>query len=307
MMKDSIMTGASVMIKIDGTKVKQLRESQGLTQLYLATTVEVTTDTISRWENKRYPSIKKENGLKLAEALGVCLDEILEHEDKVTNVESAPHRSVNLTKRTFSYKKGIILSLFIILAASFFGYTLINKKTTPLVMAHRIMPAITIAAVPFPVVVEVNGQENTAISLILKENIPDNASIISTSPKVAISTEKGEDLKWIQKINGRTVFAYMIKIDSGSNTVSDFSGSVAVSQENAAPIAVQGDSRIRLGPHHWADSDGDNVISDHEILTVYDQYSGIEGFDIDIDLIERMWLGSRYKWDQNSKSFTILP
>ena len=66
------------MIKIDGGKIKRLREQQGLTQLYLATAVQVTTDTISRWENRRYPSIKKENGLKLAEALNVELQEILE-------------------------------------------------------------------------------------------------------------------------------------------------------------------------------------------------------------------------------------
>ncbi len=301
------MTGASVMIKIDGTKVKQLRESQGLTQLYLATAVEVTTDTISRWENKRYPSIKKDNGLKLAETLGVCLDEILEQEDQVTKVETAQPLFVNPSGLKFDYKKTVFLSLFVIAAASFFGYKLTNKKIMPLVVAHRIMPGRTIATVPFPVVVEVNGQKDTAISLILKETIPDNASIIATSPKVAISMEKGKNLKWIQKINGKTVFAYLVKIDPDSNVVSDFSGSVALSQEKGAPITVQGDSRILLSPHHWADSDGDNLISDHEILTVYDQYSGIDGFDIDIDLIERMWLGSGYKWDQNSKSFTILP
>ncbi|MBW2329248.1 MAG: helix-turn-helix transcriptional regulator [Deltaproteobacteria bacterium] len=46
------------MIRIDGAKVRQLREDRGLTQLYMATAVEVTTDTISRWENRRYPTIR---------------------------------------------------------------------------------------------------------------------------------------------------------------------------------------------------------------------------------------------------------
>ena len=46
---------------------KEIREKKGLTQLYIATAVGVTTDTISRWENRRYPSIKTENGEKLAE------------------------------------------------------------------------------------------------------------------------------------------------------------------------------------------------------------------------------------------------
>ena len=77
-MDESRMTGGVPMVKIDGAKVRSLREARGLTQLFLATAVEVTTDTISRWENKRYPTIKRENGLKLAEALEVDLDEILE-------------------------------------------------------------------------------------------------------------------------------------------------------------------------------------------------------------------------------------
>ena len=77
-MTDNTFAGPMSMIKIDGAKIKLLREQQGLTQLYLATAVEVTTDTISRWENRRYPSIKRENGLKLAEALNVPLEELLE-------------------------------------------------------------------------------------------------------------------------------------------------------------------------------------------------------------------------------------
>ena len=70
------------MVKIDGTRVRAIREQKGLTQLYVATVVEVTTDTVSRWENKRYPTIKKENGLKLAEALEVELSEILDSGDQ---------------------------------------------------------------------------------------------------------------------------------------------------------------------------------------------------------------------------------
>ena len=64
-------------VRIDGDRIKALRLQKGLTQLYLASFVGVTTDTISRWENKKIPSIKRENALKLAEALEVSLDEIL--------------------------------------------------------------------------------------------------------------------------------------------------------------------------------------------------------------------------------------
>ncbi len=68
---------AVAMIRISGPKIRSLRENQELTQLYLATAVEVTTETISRWERTDAPNIKKENGLKLAAALEVELDEIL--------------------------------------------------------------------------------------------------------------------------------------------------------------------------------------------------------------------------------------
>ena len=87
------------MIRIDGSEVRRLRENNGVTQLYLATAVGVTTDTISRWENGRYPSIKRENGLKLASVLEVTLDDILEREQEVLtdgtqSVETVPGFSV---------------------------------------------------------------------------------------------------------------------------------------------------------------------------------------------------------------------
>ncbi len=87
------------MVKIDGAKVKLLREKQGLTQLYIATAVQVTTDTISRWENKRYPSIKKENGLNLAEALGVDLEYLLE-----TVTDDSPQTVFTAAKTTIISK-----------------------------------------------------------------------------------------------------------------------------------------------------------------------------------------------------------
>jgi len=69
-------------LRIEGGRVKQLREEKGLTQLYVATAVGVTVDTISRWENKRYPTVRRENVLKLAEILEVDVSEIMESGEK---------------------------------------------------------------------------------------------------------------------------------------------------------------------------------------------------------------------------------
>ena len=54
---------------LDGGEVKRQRELHGLTQLYVSKVVGVTTDTISRWENNRYPTIRRENAINLADAL----------------------------------------------------------------------------------------------------------------------------------------------------------------------------------------------------------------------------------------------
>ena len=105
------------MVKIDGSKVKTLRESKGLTQLYIATVVEVTTDTISRWENKRYPSIKEENALKLAEALEVSLEDILEKEDEVPKPDEA--QAINLSPARKQRSNLILLWLLFLVLVSF--------------------------------------------------------------------------------------------------------------------------------------------------------------------------------------------
>ena len=70
---------------------------------------------------------------------------------------------------------------------------------------------------------------------------------------------------------------------------------------------MSGTNTIQLGPFHWADSDGDNIISDQEILTVFDYYSGIDDFTVDIEFIEKMWLGSKYTWDEKAQKISISP
>src|SRR5512133_587005 len=58
-------------ICLDGAAIRRIREEKRLTQLYVAKVVGVTTDTISRWENNRYPTVRRENLYKLGEALDV--------------------------------------------------------------------------------------------------------------------------------------------------------------------------------------------------------------------------------------------
>src|SRR5512139_4001326 len=67
----------SASLALDGAVLKRLREEKRLTQLYVSKVVGVTTDTISRWENNRYPTMRRDNALKLAEALEVPIEALL--------------------------------------------------------------------------------------------------------------------------------------------------------------------------------------------------------------------------------------
>src|SRR6185369_7450737 len=77
-------------VAIDGSRIRSVRETKKLTQLYVASVVGVTTDTISRWENNRYPSIKRDNAEKLASALEVDLLDILRQEEVAEVLEAVP-------------------------------------------------------------------------------------------------------------------------------------------------------------------------------------------------------------------------
>ena len=117
---------------------------------------------------------------------------------------------------------------------------------------------------------------------------------------------KHKEIKWLKKIEEKALFSYVIHIEKQEADTLLFNGNIAINRSSANTLPISGDTKISLGEHHWADSKGDNIISDNEILTVYDQYSEIEGLGLDIDLIEEIWLGSGYNWDKKTSSFEIL-
>lgn len=302
------------MVKVDGAKIKRLREEQGLTQLYLATAVQVTTDTISRWENRRYPSIKKENGLKLAEALNVRLEDLLEEEEAADNGERTPEDLSSAlpvkpeAKTTFQKLRPFLLPALILLGAAipFIWYSL--HSPAPVVFsAERILPGHCVAGQPFPVIIKVSGAPGKSSALIIRENIPPNATILKISPEASAGGPKDETIKWLRNINGTETFAYVISVTGKEDEGVSFIGTAAVSSDSdESPPPIAGDTTIAIGQHHWADADKDNIISDGEILAVYDRYREIKGIDLDIDLIEEIWLGSGYKWNATTATFEIL-
>ncbi len=311
---DKDFPGPMTMIKIDGSKIKQFREQQGLTQLYLATAVGVTTDTISRWENRRYPSIKKENGLKLAEALGVDLIDILEQaeaaptetpdekEVEVPNPSQTPMKTSEVKIKKIWPLLLLSSTLFCIIAA--FGYYYFYNVSSINLTASRMLPPHCTKGQPFPVVLRVTCDISEPKALIIRETFPPDSKIHSTSPDVNFNGIKNSQIKWLGKIQGNATFAYFITTKAADKKSGSFSGTASIRDGSISEIS--GDSEINIGLHHWADFNADNVISDREILMVYDYYSDIPGHEFDIDFIEEIWMGEGYVWDAPNSQYKIL-
>lgn len=306
------------MIKIDGEKIKSLREQQGLTQLYMATAVGVTTDTISRWENKRYPTIKEENAQKLAETLGVEVTDLLLVEGENDDTSDDHENHAGADKVVYHHKNGVTppirknlalyltLGVVLVIGSTFFiGKYLLQANDAPTLRAERFMPERSLPGSPFPVVIEVLHQHENGVSIILKEMLPDNFEVVQTLPQEGVATNNDE-IKWLKKLERTTRFSYLVKVEAKEHRQYTFSGTISTANETEN-IAVSGNDTVQIGPYHWADKDGDNRISDQEILTVLDYYSGIDNFVIDIEFIEKMWLGSTYSWDENTRTISISP
>ena len=324
----SKMTSGVPMVRIDGAKVRILRETKGLTQLFVATSMGVTTDTISRWENKRYPTIKKENGLKLAEALEVELAEILEEkepdvphppvpeappESPVTEAAAEPAPPVVEPVPAAAGKKlrprYVAAVVLLICLAALLGWWLYPPEAPPVFTAQRLLPRYAVAGKPFPVSITVATEGNDAaasLSLILRENLPQGATLVAAVPAYSDFDAKTWEVKWLRKIEGRQVFAYMVKVNKAEGPVM-FSGKVALPRTAGLQIDVSGDTAVQMSQFHWADADADGRISDEEILTVYDKFSDIKGLSINIDQVEEIWLGSGYAWNAEKGKFEVLP
>lgn len=298
------------MIRIDGSRVKSLREQQGLTQLYIASAVQVTTDTISRWENKKYPAIKRENALRLAEALEVSLEEILEKKKEMSEAPPESVRQNTPEARDTSLRKiwpllllSATFGILIVAVVLFFLYPSSKENIT----ATRTAPRFFTPGQPFPVAIELSGTTGRHKAIILKEDLPQGVNILQTHPPVNPDAAQGKSLKWLSKIDGPATFIYIASITDHLEKNVHFSGAIAVSRQDEDEAATRGSNSIQLSRFHWADDNGDQVISDKEILTVYDLFGDIEFLKEDIDLVEEIWLGTGYRWNKADNSYEIIP
>ncbi len=298
------MKSGIAMVQVSGTKVRALREEQNLTQLYVATAVGVTTETISRWERQEAPTLKEENGIKLADALAVSLSEILVvPEEKAEQVEAVS--PVSRSKKTLLFIAANVLLLGVLL---FFIITFRSADVLQL-SAQRRMPAHTVSGHPFPVVVEVVFESGKDSSLLFKEQLAAGCNVVASMPQATVVD--GGFLKWIDKDGpGKRVFSYIARCvarEEAENEPLSFTGTLLVRQSSREEITVDGRSRIRLLEFHWADSDKNNIIDDEELLAVYDDFGRVEGLGVNVEEVESIWMGSGYRWEAKLSTFDIIP
>jgi transcriptional regulator with XRE-family HTH domain len=308
------------MTRIDGKKIRRIREQKGLTQLYLATVVGVTTDTISRWENRRYPSIKQENGVKLAEALEVELEEILET-NTTPDQDEAPEETQKqppstdygpIEEGSRPQRPRPLVGLVILLILFLIGggiWWFLSRPAPVSVDAVRNMPPHVPAGEIFPVVVQISTDRQESFSLLLKETIP--AGFVAEKSNPTMTTRNGSGiLKWVSRTSGSTTtFTYLVRApeDTLQNHQYGFEGVVTLGKEKKSTHQVGGNSAIEVANFHWADINQDNVIDDEEILTAYDSFNGLDELAFNWDRVDEIWTGQGYRWDSNSRQYIIIP
>lgn len=279
------------MVAIDGNRIRYLREDKKLTQLYVASVVGVTTDTISRWENNRYPSIKRDNAEKLAAALEVELDEILRRIEPKPHEEPAPPRLLFLP--------AVASALGFLLLA---GIVLLYLAGRPSLAATRTLPHFAAPGEIIPVQIKLDLKKGNFRGLIVKERLPAGWWQVKSAPEGTLSSNGAQEIKWlIPGDAGKVTISYTVRIPAQATlrSVAQFSGEVvAEAGQKARSFPTSGAARSTVASVHWADDNGDGMIDDNEIIPAFYLTDEMKGLGLDWKTIEAIWSGKGYAWDR---------
>jgi len=287
---------------LDSSAVRRIREEKKLTQLYVSKVVGVTTDTISRWENNRYPTVKRENALRLAEALETEVEDILEK-----NGDASPELE---GERSFSRRHpfawllvvGLIgLGLLVVFWQS-------RQQEMPAVSleADRWLPHFAAPGSVIPVHIHLQTDPGLK-GFILREHFPAGWKLIEASPPPSsLDNEKGT-ARWIVKPGEeeRDV-AYLVQVDKQATmgSTASMEGEVVLGPEGRSePVPVGGSTQLTVAPYHWADLNGDGQIDDGEMLQASDIFDIMKGVHLDWNQLERIWDSGSYRWDIEKSRF----
>jgi transcriptional regulator with XRE-family HTH domain len=289
-------------LSMDGARIRTIRETKKLTQLYVASVVGVTTDTISRWENNRYPTIKRDNAEKLAGALEVDLAEIVKAEESPETIEDTTPQPINRGRRIAILFLGLLLFTAVGI--------LLFRELVPHPVAIRKLPRFSAPGEIIPVQIKVSRKGSDRAGFIIKERLPGGWQLVDSFPKAAAGQVSVEEVKWlIPGGSGLVTVSYTVRASSVSSlkTNAEFTGSMVSGEEGLSRTeAIKGDRAIKVAGIHWADTNGDGRIDDNEIMPAYYLTEEMKGLGLDWKTIETIWSARGYVWDQEKGTFAVI-
>ena len=286
-------------VSIDGQIIRSIREEKRLTQLYVAKVVGVTTDTVSRWENNRYPTIRRDNALNLAEALEVELEVILKQE--VLPVADRQEKKGAHFWPVFS------VVAFLLIVVSWFLFQ--SQKTAGIVLhAERLQPRY--AAPGSRILVRLQVTMGQALKgVIIKEQFPRNWKLIDAAPPASSVGKDAATARWMLR-NPAPVetITYLLEVAATeSATEAQIQGEIIANPDgrrSTVPVSMSG--KMQIEPLHWVDTDGNQIIDDMEILEISDLLDDTAELRREWKLIEEIWDAGGYRWDEESDGFVPL-
>ena len=285
---------------LDSTEVKRVRERLQLTQLYVSKIVGVTTDTISRWENNRYPTIRRENALKLAEALEVPLADLL-----LKPVEDAVLPEAG-SRRNSPVAWTVILILVLLTVIASFTYFQRTPIPSAAVTAERLLPGFAAPGSVIPVMVAMTHRTDNS-GIIVREYFPKGWKIIQANPPTSSLDNVNGVARWIIKTgDDRDRIVYLVQVDARAkpDAESSFQGEIVASTQGSQfAVPVQGESKIVVAETHWADSDSNGRIDDGEMLEASFTIEDMAGVHIDWNDLEKIWAAGSYVWNKKQGKF----
>lgn len=289
-------------VAIDGATVRRIREEKRLTQFYVSKVVAVTTDTVSRWENNRYPTIMRDNALKLAEALEVDLADILKKEADIELSDETllPQKS---KRKIWGY---LLLLFGVGLLALFFLLQQPNPPPALVLQAKRLLPPYAAPGSRILIQVELSA-DKLLKGMVLKETFPKGWHLLESEPVVSHLDNDAGVARWIfRKPTLKTRVFYILEVpeDIYPDAEMTITGELIANPDGQrSATLLQSVGTMQVKPFHWADSNGDRIIDDVEILELSDLTDEAESLHLDWDLIEAIWEMGAYRWQADKKQF----
>jgi DNA-binding XRE family transcriptional regulator len=299
MSRKIVETSASVCL--EGAVLKRLREEKRLTQLYVSKVVGVTTDTVSRWENNRYPSMRRDNALKLAEALEVPLEELLRR-PAVAPVNTPPPK--NLMPLVITSLLAVVVMAGLLMLVLW--QTGRQSPPPASITAERILPHFAAPGSDIPVQVKLTQRAGDS-GFILREYLPKGWKLLQANPPASSVDNDNGMVRWIIKAgDARDRIVYLVQVGglAAAGSYGIFQGEVvAGAADLKIAVPVHGDGRVAVAPVLWADQNGDGRIDDSEMLQASYTVDDMAGVKIDWLELEHLWNAGGYRWDDRKQIF----